>query len=325
MPARTEPYYAGYSYGRGDRVGLDAQANTRTVVQDHVTIAARFEIPSVTLNNGVAMPVLGLGASTTTTKQARWGRWTRAATATTRDAVRSALELGYRAVDTASVYHNEKAVGEALLASGLARSDVFIASKLWDDEQGYDQALRAFERSLDRLQTDYLDLYLLHWPVPKKRADSWRALERLAEEGACRAIGVCNFTIPHLESLLATAHTVPAVNQVEFSPFLYERELLEFCGRNSIQLQAHSPLTRGRRLRDPLLRALAAEYGRTPPQLLLRWALDHGVAVIPKSIQREHLADNLRVFGFALSAADTAALDALDEGLRLTRDPTHVP
>jgi len=243
----------------------------------------------------------------------------------TRDAVKWAVELGYRLFDTASFYHNEKQVGEALRATGIPRSDVFLTTKLWDAHQGYDEALRACERSLKELQTDYVDLYLLHWPVGGKRAQSWRALERLLEEGTCRAIGVSNFTVRHLRELGETAQTLPAVNQVELSPFLYQKELLAYCHEHAIQVESYSPLARGRRLTERELLRVSAKHGKTPAQVLIRWALEHDLIVIPKSVSRKRIGENRDVFGFRLDADDVAALDALDEGLRLTRDPTDVP
>ena len=269
-------------------------------------------IPSTTLNNGVAMPVLGLGVY-----KSRPGR-------ETRDAVRWALEYGYRHIDTARVYRNEADVGAALKASGLAREDLFVVTKLRNADQGYDRTKRGLAESLRDLGTDYVDLYLMHWPVTGKRLESWRAMEELLADGRCRAIGVSNFTVAHLEELLATAAVVPAVNQVELSPFLYQRELLDLCGRHGIQVEAYSPLTRGRRLTDARLTDIARQHAKTPAQVLIRWALQHRLVAIPKSVRRERIAENRDVFVFELSAEEMAQLDGLDEGLRVSWDPSDV-
>lgn len=272
-----------------------------------------MEIPSTTLNNGIAIPVLGLG-----TFRAKPGR-------ETRDAVRWALDDGYRHIDTARIYRNEADVGAAVKASGLPREELFITTKLWNADQGYEKTRRALERSLDDLGTHYVDLYLMHWPVTEKRLESWRAMESLLAEGACRAIGVSNFTVAHLEELLAAASVVPAVNQVELSPFLHQRELLDFCRRHGIEVEAYSSLTRGRRLSDARLTAIAAVYGKTTAQVLIRWALQHELIVIPKSVHRGRIAENRAVFDFELSADEMGQLDGLHEDLRVAWDPSDVP
>jgi diketogulonate reductase-like aldo/keto reductase len=270
------------------------------------------------------MPALGLGLSPLTTMRRRLSRLRKPVGNSTRDAVTWGVELGYRLFDTASSYNNEKEVGQALRESGVRRRELFITTKLREVDQGYDEALRACESSLQKLQTSYLDLYLIHWPVSGKRAESWRALERLVEERVCRAIGVSNFTVRHLRELLESAQIPPAVNQVEFSPFLYQRELLTYCREHAIQLESYCPLARGSRLQEPAILGMSAKYGRTPSQLLLRWALEHDLVVIPKSIHRRRIAENRDVFDFRLDTDDMAALDALDEGFRLNRDPTDV-
>jgi methylglyoxal/glyoxal reductase len=269
-------------------------------------------IPSTTLNNGVAMPILGLGVY-----RARPGR-------ETRDAVRWALEDGYRHVDTARIYRNEADVGAAVRSSRLAREDLFVVTKLRNADQGYDKTRRALAQSLRDLGMDYVDLYLIHWPVSGKRLESWRAMEELLAEGSCRAIGVSNFTVTHLEELLGAADVVPAVNQVELSPFLYQRELLDVCRRHGIQVEAYSPLTRGRRLADARLTDVARKHEKTPAQVLIRWALQHELVVIPKSVHRERIAENRDVFDFELSADEMAQLDGLDENLRVAWDPSDV-
>ncbi|MFQ6128895.1 MAG: aldo/keto reductase [Thermoplasmata archaeon] len=267
----------------------------------------------VRLNNGVEMPIFGLG-----TYQAERGR-------ETREAVLQALRAGYRLIDTAMIYGNEKDVGKGLRKSGIPREDVFITTKLWNWDHGYDAAIAAFERSLKRLELSYIDLYLIHWPVEGLRYETWKAMEKLLEEGKCGAIGVSNYTIRHLEELLNTSSTVPAVNQVEFNPYLYQKDLLDFCRFHDIQLEAYSPLTRGLRLNDPKLVAIASTYSKSPAQILIRWGLQHGVVVIPKSSKRERIYENADVFDFAISPEDMRILDSLHENLRMVWDPSEVP
>ena len=267
---------------------------------------------TVTLNNGVEIPVLGLGVW-----QAQTGN-------ECRQAVLWALEAGYRHIDTARIYGNEKDVGAAIRESGLPRNDIFVTTKLWNGDQGYEKALRAFDHSLTTLGLDYIDLYLIHWPAPGTRDDSWRALQHILAEGKARAIGVSNYTHRHLAELLVWADVPPAVDQVEFSPFLYQADLLDYCREHTVQLEAYSPLTRGRRLKDEKLAELARRVGRTPAQVLIRWALQHDLVVIPKSVRRERIVENAAVFDFSLSAEDMAVLDALDESHRFAWDPSAV-
>ncbi len=265
------------------------------------------------LNNGVEIPVLGLGVF-----QSPPG-------APTQRAVASALQNGYRHIDTARIYGNEREVGSAVRESGVRREEIFITTKLWNEDKGYQSTLRACRRSLGELGSEYVDLYLIHWPVPRLRRESWDAMVALLQEGKCRAIGVSNYTIRHLQELLDASPVVPAVNQVEFSPFLYQRDLLRFCQDHGIQLEAYSPLTKGLRLKHPKLVALAAKYSRTPAQVLIRWSLQHGLAVIPKSVRPGRILENSQVFDFNISPEDMEALDSLDEGLRTSWDPTNVP
>lgn len=269
------------------------------------------------LNNGVAMPRFGLGVYQT-------GSGKR-----TENAVQWALDAGYRRIDTAALYGNEAEVGRVLkraFAEGrLARDDVFITTKLWNSDHGYDQALRAFDRSLDQLGMERLDLYLIHWPVSGGRRESWRALERLLADGRVRAIGVSNYTRKHLEELLGHAKTVPAVNQIELHPFGQQRDTVACCGEHGIAVTAYSPLTKGYRLDDPGLRAIAKAVARSPAQVLIRWALQRGFVVIPKSADRGRIQENARVFDFALAPAQMTALDALDRDEHITWDPTDAP
>jgi methylglyoxal/glyoxal reductase len=264
-----------------------------------------------TLGNEVEIPRVGLGVY-----QSRRG-------SETVSAVKAALEAGYRHVDTAQIYGNEADVGAAIRDSGLDRSDVFVTSKLWNDN--YPRAADAFEQSLSRLGLEYVDLFLLHWPVSGRRLDAYRALETLVQTERLRAIGVSNFTVRHLEALLEETSVVPAVNQVELSPYLQQPELVSFCRDAGIALQAYSPLTRGQRLTDPALIAVAEGVGRTPAQVLIRWGLQKDFIVLPKSVTPSRIVENADVFDFELDDAQMAQLDALEEGLRLSWDPTRVP
>ncbi len=265
------------------------------------------------LNNGVGIPVLGLGVY-----RSPPGRMTQ-------HAVEFALKNGYRHVDTARIYNNEGDVGRGVRESGVPREEVFVTTKLWNSDQGYESTLQACEASLRRLGLSYLDLYLVHFPVPGVREDSWRAMTTLLKQGKCRAVGVSNFTIRHLGELLGTTETVPAVNQVEFNPFLYQKELLDYCRGKGIQLEAYSPLTRGEKLADPRIKALAARYSKTPAQIMIRWSLQHGLVVIPKSVRDERIRENSQVFDFSIAGNDMAILDSLNENLRENWDPTSVP
>ena len=245
----------------------------------------------------------------------------------TRNAVLEALQLGYRHIDTAAVYNNEADVGEAIAASGLNRNEVFVTTKLWNDDQGYDNTLVAFDRSLELLGLDYVDLYLIHWPVPDLRLDTWRALERLTLDGRVRDIGVSNYMRRHLEQILDNAAVVPAVNQIELSPYNYRSRLdiLDLCRAHNIVVEAYSPLTKGRKLDDPVLGEMGARYGKTPAQVLIRWGLDKGFVVLPKSVNAERIAENYDVFDFSLDSDDLELLDGLDEGLATGWDPTDAP
>ncbi len=263
------------------------------------------------LNNGVAIPRLGLGVYQTEPGP------------TTEAAVLWAFDAGYRHIDTASVYGNEADGGRAFRQSGLARDEVFITTKLWNSDQGFRPARAALQKSLEELELDYVDLYLIHWPVRESYIDSWRALESLCQEGLARAIGVSNFLIPHLEELLARAEIVPAVNQVEIHPFGYDPDLRDFCRLQGIALQAYAPLVRTERFDDPTLQAIAAEHGRTPAQVLLRWSLQHNQIVLPKSIRQERIAENAQIFDFELSPADMQRLDSLNEDLHTCWDPRN--
>jgi len=266
----------------------------------------------VRLSHGGDIPILGLGV---------WNLHGSTAV----QAIGHALGIGYRLIDTAAMYGNEREVGEAVRAVGLPRDDVFVTTKLWNSDHGYEPALEAFAESQERLGLGPVDLYLIHWPAPRRRAESWRALEHLLKEGECRAIGVSNYTVRHLEELLAQSSVVPAVNQVEMHPFVYDPELLAYCKGKGIVVEAYSPLTRGNRLRDATVAAVAMKVARTPAQVLLRWGLQHGLVSIPKSARSERIEENARVFDFELPAEDMATLDGLREGYHASWDPTDAP
>jgi diketogulonate reductase-like aldo/keto reductase len=255
----------------------------------------------VPLKGGVSIPRVGLGV------------WQSGAA--TKRAVLAAIELGYRHVDTAAVYGNEAQVGAALAESGVAREQLFVTSKLWNQDHGYDKALHAFDTSLKRLKLEYLDLYLLHWPVAGLRLESWRALEQLLADKRVRAIGVSNFLVPHLRELEGAAKVLPAVNQIELTPFLQRRDTVSLCQKLGITLEAYSPLTRGQRLSHPVVVELAAQLQRSPAQVLLRWGIQHGFVILPKSVQPQRIAENAALFDFELDAPAMQRLGALEEHL----------
>jgi diketogulonate reductase-like aldo/keto reductase len=257
---------------------------------------------SIKMNNGVEIPRFGLGT------------WQSASGEEAENAVVWALESGYRHIDTAAVYGNEQDVGAGIAASGVPREDIFLVTKCWNDDQGYDNTLRAFDASAKKLRTDYFDLYLIHWPVKGLRQDTWKAMIRLYEEKRCRAVGVSNYTTNHLQELLSDTPLIPAANQIELSPFLQRRELVDLCSRSGIIVEAYSPLARGRKLEDPRLIAVAQHHGKTAAQVAIRWALQRNFVVIPKSVRKERIQENAQVFDFDLTQADMQVLDGLDEG-----------
>lgn len=270
-------------------------------------------VPSVALSDGARIPQLGLGVYKVADDEAR-------------TVVATALELGYRHVDTASFYGNEVGVGQALRASDVPRDEVFVTTKVWNTEQGFDETLRAFDASLDRLGTDHVELYLIHWPAPTqdRYVDTWRALERIAEEGRARSIGVSNFQVHHLERLLGETSVVPVIDQVEAHPWLQQHELREFCAARGIAVEAWSPLARGRVLDDAAIGRIAAKHGVEPAQAVIRWHLQQGLVVIPKTVDARRLASNLDVFGFELDEDDLAEIAALDSGERSGSHPDQV-
>lgn len=267
-------------------------------------------VPTVTLNNGVTIPQLGFGVFQVPDDE-------------TTAAVSAALEAGYRSIDTAAIYGNEVGVGRALAASGIPREELFVTTKLWNADQGYDATLAAFDASLAKLGLDHVDLYLIHWPTPAHDLypESWRALEKLAADGRIRAAGVSNFQPAHLRRLLETGTLVPAVNQIELHPGLQQAELRAFHAEHSIATEAWSPLAQGALLTEEALVSIAERHGKSPAQVVLRWHLQLGNIVIPKSVTPERIRQNFDVFDFALSAADMDAVAALDRGMRTGPDP----
>lgn len=266
----------------------------------------------VKLNNGVEIPWVGLGVF-----QSEPGK-------TTQQAVEWALEIGYRHVDTAALYGNEESVGRGLEASGLPRDEVFVTTKVWNTDQGYDKALAAFDTSMKKLQLDVVDLYLIHWPMNGTRLETWKALEKLYQDGRVRAIGVSNFLVHHLEELAENSGIVPAVNQVEFHPFLLQKDLLDYDHEHGIRHEAWSPLTRAKLWDDPVIDEIASKHGKSRAQVLLRWDLQHGVVTIPKSVHRERIEENAKLFDFELDDGDMKKLDGLDRGERIGPDPDEL-
>jgi methylglyoxal/glyoxal reductase len=266
---------------------------------------------TVKLANGVEMPRLGLGV------------WKAKDGEEVQNAVKAAIQTGYRLIDTAAVYKNEEGVGKAIKESGVSREDLFITTKVWNDDQGYESTLQAFEESRKKLGLEYIDLYLIHWPVKGKYKETWKALEKLYEDGLVKAIGVSNFQVHHLKDLLADAKVKPVVNQVEFHPYLTQKELLAYCNEENIQLEAWSPLMQGEVVRVDVIKELAEKYGKTPAQIVLRWDLQHGVVTIPKSVKEHRIRENADVFDFELSQEDMDKLDALNKNHRFGPDPDN--
>jgi 2,5-diketo-D-gluconate reductase A len=268
------------------------------------------EVPVLTLHDGVEIPQLGFGVFQIPPEE-------------TQEKVEEALGVGYRHVDTAAAYRNEAGVGAAIAATGVRREDVFVTTKLWNSEQGYDSTLRAFEQSIERLGTGNVDLYLIHWPLPSRDLflDTWRAFERIQEEGGARSIGASNFRVEDLERLEQEAEKRPTVNQIELHPRLQQAELRAWHGDNDVATEAWSPLAQGELLEEGTIETVAAHHDRTPAQVILRWHLQIGNVVIPKSSSPERIRENFEVFDFELSEDDMAALERLDSGERTGPDP----
>ncbi|WP_077618047.1 aldo/keto reductase [Bacillus sinesaloumensis] len=264
---------------------------------------------TTTLHNGVEMPWFGLGVFKVKEGQE------------VIDSVKWAIKHGYKSIDTAAVYQNEEGVGQAIRESGINREELFVTSKVWNSDQGYDSTLQAFETSLQKLGLDYLDLYLIHWPGKDKYVETWHALEKLYKDGRVRAIGVSNFHIHHLENLIQNSEIKPMVNQVEYHPHLTQTELHEYCKREGIQLEAWSPLKRGELLNDPTLLEISEKYNKSVAQVILRWDLQQGVVTIPKSIKEHRIQENADVFDFELTQEDMDKISALDKNDRIGSDP----
>jgi diketogulonate reductase-like aldo/keto reductase len=267
---------------------------------------------TIKLNNNIEIPRLGFGVYL-----AKPGK-------ETFNAVTWALKAGYRHFDTARAYKNEGDVGKAIKESDIKREDVFITTKLWNQDQGYESALKAFDASMDDLGFDYVDLYLIHWPVEEKRRESWRALEKIYREGRAKAIGVSNYTIKHLKEMDSYTGIKPAVNQVEFHTFLFQEDLLEYCKIKNVQLEAYSPLARAEKLDDPNIKDIARKYSKSAAQIMIRWALQHDLVVIPKSVHKARIIENANVFDFEITNVDMEKLNSLNEELRIAWDPTNV-
>jgi diketogulonate reductase-like aldo/keto reductase len=264
---------------------------------------------TTTLHNGVKMPWVGLGVFKVNEGEE------------VVQSVKAAIKNGYISIDTAAIYKNEEGVGQAIKESGIPREELFITTKLWNAEQGYETTLEAFETSLNKLGLDYLDLYLIHWPGKNKYKETWKAFEKLYKEGRVRAIGVSNFQVHHLEDLISSAEIKPMVNQVEFHPHLTQKELLSYCKKEGIQLEAWSPLKQGQLLNEPVLEDLAHKYNKSVAQVILRWDLQHGVVTIPKSIKEHRIIENADIFDFELSAEDIEKIDGLNQDSRAGSHP----
>lgn len=259
-------------------------------------------IPTIRLNDGHSMPQLGFGVWQVANHEAR-------------TIVGAAIEAGYRSIDTAAIYANEEGVGEAIRGSSVPREELFITTKIWNNEHGYDRALQAFDRSLARLKLDFVDLYLIHWPVARSEAylDAWRALIKLKEDGRAKSIGVSNFNIPHLMRLIDEMGVVPAVNQIELHPRFQQRELRAFHAKQEIATESWSPLGQGTLLSDETIAAIGRKHGKTPAQIILRWHLDNGLIAIPKSGTPSRIRENIDIFDFNLDAEDMSIIESLDD------------
>jgi len=266
---------------------------------------------TTTLHNGVKMPWFGLGVF-----KVQEG-------SEVVESVKAALRNGYKSIDTAAVYKNEEGVGQAIKEAGVPREELFITTKVWNSDQGYESTLQAFETSMEKLGLDYLDLYLIHWPVAGKYKETWKALEQLYKDGRVRAIGVSNFHVHHLKDLMADSEIKPMVNQVEYHPHLAQTELLEFCKAEGIQMEAWSPLKQGELLSEPIIVEIAEKHKKSPAQVILRWDLQNEVVTIPKSVKEHRIIENADIFDFELSAQDMDRLNSLNKNERVGPDPDN--
>jgi diketogulonate reductase-like aldo/keto reductase len=259
------------------------------------------KLPVIKLNSGAEMPAIGFGT------------WQIDDQDEASEAVKTAIEVGYRLIDTARIYGNEQGVGVGIKESGVPREEIFITTKLWNDDQGYESALKAYDASLKRLGLEYLDLYLIHWPATDKRAESWKALQEIHSKGLAKAIGVSNYTVQHLKELLENSDVIPAVNQIEFHPFIYkeQKEVLEFCKQKGIIVEAYSPLAQAQDMENTTLHAVAERHGKTIAQVMLRWAIQHGTVPIPKSTNTGRIKENFQVFDFELSDEEMHTINNL--------------
>ncbi|WP_083445517.1 aldo/keto reductase [Halalkalibacterium halodurans] len=266
---------------------------------------------TTTLHNGVKMPWFGLGVFKVSEGDE------------VIQSVKDAIRAGYKSIDTAAVYGNEEGVGKAIAESGVPREELFITSKVWNADQGFDSTISAFNTSLKKLGLDYLDLYLVHWPVKGKYVETWKALEKLYQDGLVRAIGVSNFQVHHLKDVLEAGSIVPMVNQVEYHPHLTQTELHDFCKQNKIQLEAWSPLKQGQLLNDPTIVAIAEAHQKTPAQIILRWDLQNEVVTIPKSVKKDRIISNADIFDFQLTEEDMQKINELNKNERVGPDPDN--
>ncbi len=266
---------------------------------------------TTTLANGIKMPWLGLGVYKVEDGQE------------VVDSVKYAIKAGYKSIDTAKIYENEEGVGQAIKESGVSREELFVTSKVWNADQGYDTTLQAFETSLNKLGLEYLDLYLIHWPVEDKYKDTWKALEKLYKDGKIRAIGVSNFQVHHLEDLIADAEVKPMVNQIELHPLLTQTEVREYCKQQGIQVEAWSPLAQGELLDNEVLTQIAEKHGKSTAQVILRWDLQNEVVTIPKSTKEHRIIQNADVFDFELNAEEVEKINALNQNHRVGPDPDN--
>jgi diketogulonate reductase-like aldo/keto reductase len=273
------------------------------------------EVPTVKLNTGDMMPEIGFGT------------WKISNQNDAKKAVKTAIKVGYKLIDTAKIYGNEEGVGEGIKEGGVDRAELFVTTKLWNDDQGYESGLKAFDESLKRLGLEYVDLYLIHWPGTDRRAEAWKALQEIQIQGLAKNIGVSNYTVRHLEEVLSSSKVVPAVNQIEFHPFIYEdqKEVLEYCKKNKIVVEAYSPLARARDMENTTLHAIAVRHGKTIAQVMLRWAIQHGTVPIPKSTNPGRTKENIEVFDFDLAEEEMNTINRLSSNKRVTWDPTKLP